>query len=210
MIIRKRSASRVDVQTNVTDTTCNWRTWNGPQRLEKGAKRVENRRTNLNHPNWSIVEISQNTEKSPGELRRLDVTQTPRARPSANALYNYGMIFLYKSFFVNYILSFSLVGLWTIRLLVQVHRHWVQFTLVRRGYDNHSCHNKPQIGNVTGVWMMLCPKAMVLRIWVFWKRRQLSLDCGPVELIVYWGPVQFVVEWGPVKLLVDLGHVDRQ
>ena len=29
------------------------------------------------HPNYSIVEISQNTEKSPGDLRRLAVTQTP-------------------------------------------------------------------------------------------------------------------------------------
>ena len=46
------------------------------------------------------------------------------------------MNFLYKSFFVNYILSFS---------LVQVQRHWVQFTLARRGYDNHNCHNKPQM-----------------------------------------------------------------
>ena len=68
--------------------------------------------------------------------------------------------FLYKSFFVNYILSFSLVGLWTIRLLVQVHRHWVQFTLARRGYDNHKCHNKPQIGNETGVWMASCPEVI--------------------------------------------------
>ena len=57
------------------------------------------------------------------------------------------MIFLYKSFFVNYILSFSLVGLWTIRLLDQVYRHRVKFRLRRRGYDNHNCHNKPQIGN---------------------------------------------------------------
>ena len=40
-----------------------------------------------------------------------------------------------------------MVGLWTIRLLVQVHRHWVQLTLVRRGYVNHNCHNKLQIGN---------------------------------------------------------------
>ena len=35
-----------------------------------------------------------------------------------------------------------MVGLWTIRLLVQVHTHWLQFTLVRKGYDNHKCHNK--------------------------------------------------------------------
>ena len=68
--------------------------------------------------------------------------------------------FLYKSFFVSYILSFSLVGISTIRLLVQVHRHWVQFTLARRGYDNHNRHNKPQIGNVTGVWMTSCPETM--------------------------------------------------
>ena len=29
------------------------------------------------HPNGSIIEIGQNTEKSPGDVRRLDVTQTP-------------------------------------------------------------------------------------------------------------------------------------
>ena len=28
-------------------------------------------------PNYSIVEIGQNTEKSPGDVRRLDVSQTP-------------------------------------------------------------------------------------------------------------------------------------
>ena len=28
-------------------------------------------------PNYSIVEIGQNTENSPGDLRRLTVTQTP-------------------------------------------------------------------------------------------------------------------------------------
>ena len=29
------------------------------------------------HPNYNIVELGQNTKKSPGDLRRLDVTQTP-------------------------------------------------------------------------------------------------------------------------------------
>ena len=29
------------------------------------------------HPNYSIIENGQNTEKSPGELRRFAVTQTP-------------------------------------------------------------------------------------------------------------------------------------
>ena len=29
------------------------------------------------YPNYSIIEIGQNTEKSPGDLKRLSVTQTP-------------------------------------------------------------------------------------------------------------------------------------
>ena len=40
------------------------------------AERVGNRRTNRDHPNDSIVEIGQNTEKSPGDLRRLTVTRS--------------------------------------------------------------------------------------------------------------------------------------
>ena len=34
-------------------------------------------RTGRDYPNDSITENSQNTEKSPGDLRRLAVTQTP-------------------------------------------------------------------------------------------------------------------------------------
>ena len=34
-------------------------------------------RTSGDHPNDSIIEDGQNTEKSPGDLRRLAVTQTP-------------------------------------------------------------------------------------------------------------------------------------
>ena len=33
--------------------------------------------TSEDHPNNSIIENSQNTEKSPGDLRRLVVTQSP-------------------------------------------------------------------------------------------------------------------------------------
>ena len=35
------------------------------------------RRTSEDHPNDSIIENGQNTKKSPGDLRRLAVTQTP-------------------------------------------------------------------------------------------------------------------------------------
>ena len=47
-----------------------------PKYFEAG-ERVGNRRKNGNHPNYSIVEIGKNTEKSAGDQRRLAVTQTP-------------------------------------------------------------------------------------------------------------------------------------
>ena len=45
-------------------------------RVGKGAERDENRRTSRNSPNYNIAKIHQNTEKSPGDLWRLTVTQT--------------------------------------------------------------------------------------------------------------------------------------
>ena len=36
-----------------------------------------NKSTSGDHPNYSIIEIGKNTEKSPGDLRRLAITQTP-------------------------------------------------------------------------------------------------------------------------------------
>ena len=45
--------------------------------LVKGTGGVGNLKTSRDHPNYSIVRIGQNTEKNPGHLRRLAVTQTP-------------------------------------------------------------------------------------------------------------------------------------
>ena len=36
-----------------------------------------NKRSNEDHPNCNIIKIGQNTEKSPGDLKILAVTQTP-------------------------------------------------------------------------------------------------------------------------------------
>ena len=60
---------------------------------------------------------------------------------------SFGDVLRNDFFYINHFsliifLSFGLVGSWTIRLLVQGYKHWVQFTLVRKGYDNHKCHNK--------------------------------------------------------------------
>ena len=57
------------------DTNCNWCTWNNPQRIDKGPGRLRNQRTSRDHPDYSITKISQNTELSPGVLRRLAVSQ---------------------------------------------------------------------------------------------------------------------------------------
>ena len=46
------------------------------QKLSKGTGGLRNQRTSRDHPNYCIIKIGQNTEKSPGYLRRLAVTQT--------------------------------------------------------------------------------------------------------------------------------------
>ena len=51
-------------------TNSDWCFWNGTRGLG-------NKRTSGDHPNYSIIENGQNTVKSPGDLRRLAVTQTP-------------------------------------------------------------------------------------------------------------------------------------
>ena len=44
---------------------------------ETVIKDLEIRGSSRDHPNNSIIKIEQNTEKSPGDLRRLAVSQTP-------------------------------------------------------------------------------------------------------------------------------------
>ena len=55
----------------------NWRTRYGHQMINTRTGGLGNKRTSGDHPNYSIIKIGQNTEKSPGDLRRLAVTQTP-------------------------------------------------------------------------------------------------------------------------------------
>ena len=47
------------------------------QRIGAGTEGLENKKTRGDHPNQIIVEIGQNTEKSPEDLSRLTITQTP-------------------------------------------------------------------------------------------------------------------------------------
>ena len=59
-------------KSNIED--CNWYTWNNPHRIDQGARRLRNQ--SRDHLDYNIINIGQNTEKSPGDLRRLAVTQT--------------------------------------------------------------------------------------------------------------------------------------
>ena len=45
--------------------------------LEKKTGGIGNQMKNQDNPNYSIVEIGQNTEKNPGDWRRFVVTQIP-------------------------------------------------------------------------------------------------------------------------------------
>ena len=54
----------------------NWRDRYSHQRIGTATGRLRKKKSSRNYPNYNIIEIEQNTEKSPGDLRRLAVTQT--------------------------------------------------------------------------------------------------------------------------------------
>ena len=54
-----------------------WCSWYSHQRIGTRTGGLGNNGTGGDCPNYSIAEISQDTEKSPGDLRILAVTQMP-------------------------------------------------------------------------------------------------------------------------------------
>ena len=61
-------------------TNCRKCSWYSHQRFGKRTGGLESWRTSGDRPNNSIVKNGQNTEKSPGDLRRLAVNQTPEKK----------------------------------------------------------------------------------------------------------------------------------
>ena len=53
------------------DINCNCYARNNPQRFHKETRIFRNQRTSRDHPDYSIIKISQNTENSPGDLLSL-------------------------------------------------------------------------------------------------------------------------------------------
>ena len=58
------------------NTICNWCSWYSHQMIGTRTGGLGNNGTGGDCPKYSIVEIGQNTEKSPGSFKRLAATQT--------------------------------------------------------------------------------------------------------------------------------------
>ena len=54
-----------------SDNNCNWCTWYSHQRTGTGNGRFGNKSMSGDHSNYDIVKVSQNTEKSPGNMLSL-------------------------------------------------------------------------------------------------------------------------------------------
>ena len=59
------------------NTNCIWRARYSNQRNGTGTGGLENKSVSEDHPSNIIVEIDWNTKKSPGDVVKLVVTQTP-------------------------------------------------------------------------------------------------------------------------------------
>ena len=56
-------------------TNCDWCSWYSHQRIDASTGGLRNNWTRGHHPNYCIIKIGQNTEKSPGVFRKLAVLQ---------------------------------------------------------------------------------------------------------------------------------------
>ena len=59
------------------NTSYNWCICYSHHNIGTRIRELGNKRTTEDHLNYNIVEIGQNTEKSPGDLRRLTIIPTP-------------------------------------------------------------------------------------------------------------------------------------
>ena len=79
---RKKRKEKSKAHEGDNDTNCNYCTWNNPQKIDNVTRKFGNKRTNEDQPAYSIIKMGQNTEKSPGDLRRFAVTPLRNHRPT--------------------------------------------------------------------------------------------------------------------------------
>ena len=61
-------------------TNHDWCFWYSHQRIIKGTGGLGNKRMSGDHPNYNIIENHQNTEKSPGDLLSLKLSEKPSGK----------------------------------------------------------------------------------------------------------------------------------
>ena len=66
-------------------TNHDWCSWYSHQRINKGTGGLRNKKTSGDHSNYCIIEISQNTEESPGDIEETCCHSDSRERPSTLA-----------------------------------------------------------------------------------------------------------------------------
>ena len=68
------------IKKNTLDNMITMETQQITEIIIKGKKKLKNQRKSRDHFNYSIIKIDQSTEKSPGNWRRLAITQTPEKK----------------------------------------------------------------------------------------------------------------------------------
>ena len=120
-------------------TNCNWCSGNNPQRFDKVSRRLRNQRTSEDHSNYCIIEISKSSKKSPGDLRRFAVIQTP--------VNNHQLMLMWKTLRKNFKSLFSAgivlaVGVLNLHISSNkndwCHSTWVTSQGNIKGSANHS------------------------------------------------------------------------
>ena len=75
-LARKLKKKQTMEHRNDVNTNYNWCSWYSHRSVIKETGGLGNKRTSGYHPNYNIIEIGQNTEKSPEDLKRVAVTET--------------------------------------------------------------------------------------------------------------------------------------
>ena len=68
-----------------SNTNSSWCTWNSSQCHVDRTRGIGNQWNNLNYQDYSIDEISHITKKSPGDVKRLAITDPSREKPQPNS-----------------------------------------------------------------------------------------------------------------------------
>ena len=76
-LVRAREQKKTMEHESDADTNRNWCACYNHDRIDNGTRGLENKSTSGDHPNYIIIKINHNTEKSIWDLRFVAVTQIP-------------------------------------------------------------------------------------------------------------------------------------